>query len=221
MRCIACSREVSCLCLLRDGKIDKASWEADAAGYVGYFCLAAGVNLACNVEVCTPLPANIMAAMSPPLGSTFRPENGHYDFTLAVGAGHHSLCLQPKASLHCSHVPVERQLTRQCLAMQINTFQSWKNIANADALIKLAPAAGATLLLLLTLKFGRNPLALPAVLVCIPVSCLSRHVYVRPQLWLSSAACCACLHLCGLPVLAHSCHAVCPWRCMVCMSAIQ
>lgn len=54
--------------------------------------------------------------------------------------------------------------------VQINTFQSWRNIAHADALIKLAPAAGATLLLLLTLKFGRNPLALPAVLVCIPVS---------------------------------------------------
>ena len=28
----------------------KANWELDAAGYVGYFCLAAGVNLACNVE---------------------------------------------------------------------------------------------------------------------------------------------------------------------------
>ena len=55
-----------------------------------------------------------------------------------------------------------------CL-LQINTFQSWKNIANADALIKLAPAAGATLVLLLTLKLGRSPLALPAVLVCIPV----------------------------------------------------
>lgn len=55
-----------------------------------------------------------------------------------------------------------------CL-LQINTFQSWKHIANADALIKLAPAAGATLVLLLTLKLGRSPLALPVVLVCIPV----------------------------------------------------
>ena len=62
--------------------------------------------------------------------------------------------------------------------VQINTFQSWANIANAEALIKLAPAAGATLLLLLTLKFGRNPLALPAVLVCIPVSCLFWHAHV-------------------------------------------
>ena len=67
---------------------------------------------------------------------------------------------------------------------QINTFQSWRNIANADALIKLAPAAGATLLLLLTLKFGRSPLALPAVLVCIPVSscslglCMSAHTHI-------------------------------------------
>ena len=65
--------------------------------------------------------------------------------------------------------------------MQINTFQSWKNIANVEALIKLAPAAGATLLLLLTLKFGRSPLALPAVLVCIPVS-------LSPSLLYASAA---------------------------------
>ena len=66
--------------------------------------------------------------------------------------------------------PCRALLTGHCPATQINTFQSWRNIANADALIKLAPAAGATLLLLLTLKFGRSPLALPAVLDCIPVS---------------------------------------------------
>ena len=79
--------------------------------------------------------------------------------------------------------------------MQINTFQSWKNIANVEALIKLAPAAGATLLLLLTLKFGRSPLALPAVLVCIPVSC-------PPSSLLS--ICQQCKKACLCMILLHS-----------------
>jgi hypothetical protein len=41
-------------------------------------------------------------------------------------------------------------------------------LGSRDALIKLGPALGSTLLLLATLKLGRNPLLLPAVLVAIP-----------------------------------------------------
>lgn len=52
---------------------------------------------------------------------------------------------------------------------QIDSFSSWAHLANVPALIKLAPAAGATALLLATLKFARNPFALPAVLISIPV----------------------------------------------------
>ncbi|BDA44720.1 Uncharacterized protein C24H6.11c [Coccomyxa sp. Obi] len=71
-------------------------------GYVGYFCIAAGVALACDVE--------------------------------------------------------------------IDSFTSWKHLANQDALIKLVPAVGATAALLLTLKHSRNPFVLPVVLVAIPAS---------------------------------------------------
>ena len=78
--------------------------------------------------------------------------------------------LSPSLCLQQQNMSTTRVANSSLCVVQINTFQSWKNIANADALIKLAPAAGATLVLLLTLKFGRNPLALPAVLVCIPVS---------------------------------------------------
>jgi hypothetical protein len=52
---------------------------------------------------------------------------------------------------------------------QIDSFASWVHLGNVPALIKLVPAAGSTALLLATLKFGRNPIALPAVLVSIPV----------------------------------------------------
>ena len=119
------------------------------AGYVGYFCLAAGVNLACNVEV---LPS---AKQSLVHFDSVNPDNVHFIV---------SLCLQTRKT-HC----IQNEVDLISCLLQINTFQSWKNIANADALIKLAPAAGATLLLLLTLKLGRSPLALPLVLVCIPV----------------------------------------------------
>ena len=118
------------------------------AGYVGYFCLAAGVNLACNVEV-------VPSAKRSHISCDMNPYNAH----LIV-----AFCRQRRNITACR---MECDLI-YCL-LQINTFQSWKNIANADALIKLAPAAGATLVLLLTLKLGRSPLALPAVLVCIPV----------------------------------------------------
>ncbi len=39
------------ICRLAFGILQEANCDLDAAGYVGYFCLAAGVNLACNVEV--------------------------------------------------------------------------------------------------------------------------------------------------------------------------
>ncbi len=52
---------------------------------------------------------------------------------------------------------------------QIDSFSSWAHLANVPALIKLAPAAGATALLLVVLKFARNPFALPTVLVSIPL----------------------------------------------------
>ena len=102
--------------------------------------------------------------------------------------------------------------------LQINTFQSWRNIANADALIKLAPAAGATLLLLLTLKFGRSPLALPAVLVCIPVSCRS-DIYACQTLFVPPWALPALL-VCERPLQAcanrHKVHQGLPWHVRPC-----
>ncbi|KAK9811232.1 hypothetical protein WJX72_000395 [[Myrmecia] bisecta] len=53
---------------------------------------------------------------------------------------------------------------------EVNTFTSWTHILHPDALIKLAPAAAATLLMLGTMRFARHPLALPAVLVLIPAA---------------------------------------------------
>ncbi|KAK9845896.1 hypothetical protein WJX81_005443 [Elliptochloris bilobata] len=81
-------------------------------GYVGFFCLAAGISLACDVE--------------------------------------------------------------------IGSFASWGNLANVDALSKLAPTLAATLLLWSTMKFAPlcagtrlaplAPLLLPAALVAIPAA---------------------------------------------------
>ena len=52
--------------------------------------------------------------------------------------------------------------------VQVNTFTSWLHLANKDALIHLAPAVAATAVLLVTMKYARHPLALPAVLLAIP-----------------------------------------------------
>ena len=62
---------------------------------------------------------------------------------------------------HCAH-------DQHAAVLQINSFTSWKHLANQDALIKLVPAVGATAALLLTLKHSRNPFVLPVVLVAIP-----------------------------------------------------
>ena len=53
--------------------------------------------------------------------------------------------------------------------MQVNTFVSWANLFHVEQLIKLGPAAGSTLALWLTMHYLRSPLALPAVLLCIPL----------------------------------------------------
>jgi len=64
--------------------------------------------------------------------------------------------------------------------LQIGSFASWANLANADALTKLAPTLAATLLLWGTMKAAPlcggtrlaplAPLLLPAALVAIPVA---------------------------------------------------
>ncbi len=66
----------------------------------------------------------------------------------------------------CHHYPHGQHVA----VLQINSFTSWKHLANQDALIKLVPAVGATAALLLTLKHSRNPFVLPVVLVAIPAT---------------------------------------------------
>lgn len=70
-------------------------------GYVGYFCLAAGVALACGVEV--------------------------------------------------------------------DSFSSWANLFAKDPAIKFVPTVAATAAMYLTMNYVSHPLALPAVLLAIPL----------------------------------------------------
>lgn len=55
------------------------------------------------------------------------------------------------------------------VSLQIDTFQSWLGLFHKDQLIKLGPVVLSTLVLYLTMHFVRSPLALPAVLVIIPL----------------------------------------------------
>lgn len=114
-------------------------------GFVGYFCLAAGVSQACNVEV-----RNVL-----------------------LFAGVSALCnarvFVPRYSSCTGLSTAPESKGTQCAA-QVDSFPSWANLGTRDALTKFAAALGTTLLLLATLKFGRNPLLLPAVLLAVPAA---------------------------------------------------
>lgn len=58
---------------------------------------------------------------------------------------------------------------RHLLCLQVDSFSSWGNLFHRDQLIKMGPALGSTLVLYLTMHFSRSPLALPGVLLCIPL----------------------------------------------------
>lgn len=53
--------------------------------------------------------------------------------------------------------------------LQIDTFQSWANLFHKDQLIKLGPVVLSTLTLYLTMHYVHSPLALPGVLIVIPL----------------------------------------------------
>lgn len=53
--------------------------------------------------------------------------------------------------------------------MQINTFPSWMHLFHKEQLIRFAPAAASTLAIWLVLHYSRSPLALPSVLISIPL----------------------------------------------------
>lgn len=52
----------------------------------------------------------------------------------------------------------------------MDSFSSWANLVQADAALRLGPAAAATLAIWGTMKYARHPAALPVVLACIPLA---------------------------------------------------
>ena len=130
-------------------------------GYVGYFCLAAGVSQACNVQV--QAPARLITQLLSPLFA--HPVMGSSQNSANAWPSHgEPSCEADNSARGC------KGLSSWVSPPQIDSFASWTNLGSADALTKLGPALGSTLALLATLKLGRNPLLLPAVLLAIPAA---------------------------------------------------
>lgn len=130
-------------------------------GYVGYFCLAAGVSQACNVEASTLIrllqycPSRAVSHVLQDLTPT--------------GASSTVMHFLNRGEPGLSS-PMGCGIRIQGGRAQVDSFPSWANLGTRDALTKLGPALGSTLLLFATLKLGRNPLLLPAVLLAIPAA---------------------------------------------------
>lgn len=60
-------------------------------------------------------------------------------------------------------------MVNQYWRLQISSFDTWVHLLHKDQLIKMIPALAATLAMYFTMHYARSPLALPAVLLCIPL----------------------------------------------------
>lgn len=156
-------------------------------GYVGYFCVAGGAALAAGVEVgVLPFPQHAhshcvqkrcmhisagsrtrgrsmagLHAMNAAVARTGSPPPGHGE---ERGGGKHG-GVSPHHNDGSSLV--HGVITPH--AFQINTVLSWAHVLNGPCLLKLLPLAVTVVILMLTMEHCSHPMALPGVLVIIPV----------------------------------------------------